>query len=280
MEGIQSKKEPLRLDVNLVERVLVKFIFEEVSAGGFSKAVLGLSGGVDSAVVCALAARALGPENVQAVLMPHRTSSSDSVSDAEKVVKRTGVRSTMVDISPMADPYLRLNGGIDNVRKGNVFARMRMIVLYDRSADEKALVLGTSNKSEILLGYGTLHGDLASAVNPIGDLYKTQIWDLARHLALPDSVVDKKPTADLWEGQTDEQELGFTYREVDLLLYFMVDERRSDADLINMGFDQSFIDRVREMIRKSQFKRRMPVIAKISHRTINVDFRYIRDWGK
>ncbi len=279
METLRSDKEPLKLDNDLVEKVLVKFIKEELASAGLSKAVLGLSGGVDSAVSCALAARALGPENVLAVVIPFKTSSPESLTDAEKVIEKTGVRSEEVDITSMAEPYLNDNDELGKVRIGNVLARLRMIVLYDRSARERALVIGASNKSELMLGYGTLHGDLASAINPIGDLYKTQVWDLARHLGLPENVIMKKPTADLWEGQTDEDELGFSYQEVDKLLYYMIDERRSDAELCELGFTKNFIHHVREMVRKNHFKRRMPLIAKISHRTLNVDFRYIRDWG-
>ncbi len=279
METLRSDKEPLKLDYKLVEKVLVKFIKEELASAGLSKAVIGLSGGVDSAVSCALAARALGPENVLAVIIPFKTSSPDSITDAEKVIGSTGIQSEIVDITQMAEPYLNDNDELGKVRIGNVLARLRMIVLYDRSAREKALVIGASNKSELMLGYGTLHGDLASAINPIGDLYKTQVWDLARHLSLPESVIVKKPTADLWEGQTDEDELGFTYQEVDRLLYYMIDERRSDTELQGLGYSKSFIHQVREMVRKNQFKRRMPLIAKISNRTVNVDFRYVRDWG-
>ncbi len=279
METLRSDKEPLKLDYKLVEKVLVKFIKEELASAGLSKAVIGLSGGVDSAVSCALAARALGPENVLAVIIPFKTSSPDSITDAEKVIGSTGIQSEIVDITQMAEPYLNDNDELGKVRIGNVLERLRMIVLYDRSAREKALVIGASNKSELMLGYGTLHGDLASAINPIGDLYKTQVWDLARHLSLPESVIVKKPTADLWEGQTDEDELGFTYQEVDRLLYYMIDERRSDTELQGLGYSKSFIHQVREMVRKNQFKRRMPLIAKISNRTVNVDFRYVRDWG-
>ena len=279
MEPLQTDKEPLKLDNTLVEKVLVKFIKEEIASAGISKAVVGLSGGVDSAVSCALAARALGPEHVLAVMIPYKSSSPDSLTDAKKVVELTGVRSEIADITTMAEPYFRDNDEIGKLRIGNVLARLRMIVLYDRSAREKALVVGASNKSEILLGYGTLFGDLASAINPIGDLYKTQVWDLAKFLGLPESVIEKKPTADVWEGQTDEDELGFTYKEVDKLLYSMIDERRNDEELMAMNFTKRFINEVRELVRKNQFKRRMPIIAKISHRTVNVDFRYIRDWG-
>ena len=214
------------------------------------------------------------------MILPYREGNPESVTHAALVARTLGIRSETVDISPMVDAYCEAHSVRDPVRRGNVMARMRMIVLYDHSAREKALVVGTSNKSEILLGYGTLHGDLACAINPLGDLYKTQIWHLARLLKIPDAVVSKAPSADLWEGQTDEGELGFTYREVDALLYAMVDQRRSDDELKAMGFTEDFITRVRYLVRFNQFKRRPPVIAKVSHRTVNVDFRYVRDWGR
>ncbi len=279
MESLQSDKEPLKLDAALTEKVLVTFIREEVASAGVANAVLGLSGGVDSAVACALAARALGPDRVLGVLLPYKASSPESLTDALEVARQTGVRTEKIDITPMAEPYITGNGDIRNVRKGNIFARLRMTVLYDLSARERALVIGTSNKTELLLGYGTLHGDMASAINPLGDLYKTQVWQLARHLDIPGNVISKNPTADLWEGQTDEAELGFTYREADELLYYMIDERRSDTELGKRGYAASFIEEVRERVRKNQYKRRMPLIAKLSHRTVNIDFRYVRDWG-
>lgn len=267
------------MNIGLVQTILVKFIRDEVHATGFRKAVLGLSGGVDSAVVTYLAAEALGRRNVTAVMMPHTKSSAESLAHAKAVVKSTGVRSRVVDITPIVSGYQEAAGRPDKIRLGNAMARTRMIVLYDVSAKGKALVLGTSNKTELLLGYGTLHGDLASALNPIGDLYKTQIWRLAERLGVPEPIIRKKPSADLWKGQSDEAELGFTYAEADKLLAAMIDERRTDAELRSMGFKASFIKAVRERIRKNQFKRRPPVIAKVSYRTINVDFRYSRDWG-
>jgi NAD+ synthase len=179
----------------------------------------------------------------------------------------------------MTDAYLKQYEVQEKVRRGNVMARMRMIVLYDLSARERALVIGTSNKTELMVGYGTQHGDMACAINPLGDLFKSQVWQLAEAIGVPASIVGKKPTADLWEGQTDEGELGFTYAELDALLYAMIDERRSDAELSKAEFKPAFVKRVREMVRKNQFKRRPPVIAKVSYRTINVDFRYPRDWG-
>jgi NAD+ synthase len=195
------------------------------------------------------------------------------------MAKNLGIVSETVDISPMVDSYVHLAAIADRLRAGNVMARMRMIVLYDMSTRDEGLVLGTSNKTELLLGYGTMFGDLASAVNPLGDLYKTQVWQLASHLGVPPSIVEKEPSADLWEGQTDEGEFGFSYARVDHLLYFMIDERRNDAELKALGFETEFIKRVRGMVVRSQFKRRLPLIAKISSRTINIDFRYPRDWG-
>jgi len=180
----------------------------------------------------------------------------------------------------MVDAYFGMFPDADQVRRGNKMARERMTILYDHSARWRALVLGTSNKTELLLGYGTLHGDMASALNPIGDLYKTQVWALGAEIGVPRAIVDKKPSADLWVGQTDEAELGFSYREVDALLYAMVDQRYSRDELLAAGFAEPFVRRVSDMVRHSQFKRRLPVIAKVSNRTIDRDFRYARDWGR
>ena len=264
----------------LVERILVNFIRHEVTKVGLERVVLGLSGGVDSSVSAALAARALGPSNVLGVMLPYKTSSAESLSDATAVADSTGIETVTVDISDQIDAYFVSDPQASSLRRGNKMARERMTVLYDYSAARSGLVLGTSNKTELLLGYGTLHGDMASAINPIGDLYKTQVWGLADHLGLPESVISKAPSADLWEGQTDEQELGFGYRDVDSLLYSMVDERSTDEVLIDMGFESDFVARVRDMVQGSQFKRRLPVIAKVSVRTIDADFRYSRDWGR
>jgi NAD+ synthase len=262
-----------------VTDLLVRFIKDGVVHSGFERAVVGVSGGVDSAVVATLAAKALGPSNVLGVLMPHRQSSATATDDAKAVVAATGIRQEMVDITPIVDGFISAAGSPERVRLGNVMARTRMVVLYDRSARDGALVLGTSNKTELMLGYGTLHGDLASALNPIGDLYKTYLWQLAEFLGVPERIVNKAPTADLWEGQTDEGELGFSYREADRLLYLMVDERRTDDELAAAGFSPELIAKVRDRVRRFQFKRRPPVIAKIGQRTVNVDFRYPRDWG-
>jgi NAD+ synthase len=279
MESESKLELSLLLNSELVEKLLVDFLKDESHKAGFTRGVLGLSGGVDSAVCAALAAKALGPENVLGVMMPYRTSNSQSRVDAELVAQSIGIRTELVEITPMVDPYLQLIKTEDKVRAGNVMARERMIILYDLSQREKALVLGTSNKTELLLGYGTLHGDMASAINPLGDLYKSQIWQLARSLRLPEQVVAKKPSADLWDGQTDEGEFGFSYADVDRLLYLMIDERRTDDELVKAGFSSEFIHRIRGMVSRSQFKRRPPIIAKVSHRTVNIDFRYARDWG-
>jgi NAD+ synthase len=275
----QHSNDPLALNMRTVRSMLVQFIKDELNNAGFTKAVIGLSGGIDSAVSTYLAAEALGAKNVHTVMMPYRTSSPESKSDAELVVKDLGVHSQLIEITPMVEPLFEVQKISDNLRKGNIMARQRMIILYDLSQKENALVIGTSNKTESMLGYGTLFGDMACAVNPLGDLYKTHIWDLAEELGIPERIIKKKPTADLWQGQTDEGELGFSYREADRLLYYMIDERRTDSELEAMKFPKAFIATVRRKVRINQFKRRPPLIAKISNRTVNVDFRYVRDWG-
>lgn len=263
-----------------LRKILTAFIADEVRKVGVERVVVGVSGGVDSALSCMLAAEALGPANVLAIQMPYRTSSAESRRHAQLVIEHAGVQTLEVDITPQIDAYFERFPEADRVRRGNKMARERMTILYDHSARWQALVLGTSNKTELLLGYGTLHGDMASAVNPLGDLYKTQVWALAEYLGVPEEVVRKQPTADLWAGQTDEAELGFGYREVDALLYCMVDLRYSRAELLAAGFPSAFVQRVSDMVRNSQFKRRLPIIAKVSQRTIDRDFRYARDWGR
>jgi NAD+ synthase len=264
----------------LLRRILVAFIRDEVQKVGVSGVVVGLSGGVDSSLAALLAAEALGPENVFGLSMPYAASSVESREHAALCAEAAGIEMTTVDITPQVDAYFARFPHADNHRRGNKMARERMTVLYDHSAVRRALVLGTSNKSELLLGYGTVHGDMASAVNPIGDLYKVQVWALATELGVPPAIVGKQPSADLWTGQTDEADLGFGYREVDELLYCMVDLRYARSELIAAGFAEAFIDRVQLMVQNSQFKRRLPVIAKVSLRTIDRDFRYARDWGR
>jgi NAD+ synthase len=270
----------LTVNTALLRQILVGFIRDEVWKVGLKKGVLGLSGGIDSALVVFLAAEALGPENVHAVCMPYRTSNPQSEAHARLVAEACGVRFSVVPITPMVDAYFDSFPDADNMRRGNKMARERMTILFDQSALHGALVLGTSNKTELLLGYGTLYGDMASALNPIGDIYKSHVWQLSEAVGVPREVIEKKPSADLWDGQTDEQELGFTYRDVDELLYRLVDLRMTKAELVAEGFAPEFIDTVSRKVQNSHFKRRLPVIAKVSNRTIDRDFRYSRDWGK
>ncbi len=269
----------LAINCPLVERILCGFIQQEIQRAGFSRAVLGLSGGIDSTVVVYLAAKALGPENVLAVTMPYKTSSEETRRDSAEVVERLGVQTVDVPITDQVDAYFSQFPDASRLRRANKCARERMTVLYDQSAAFGALVLGTSNKSELLLGYGTQFGDMASAINPIGDVYKTQLRELAAHLEVPEAVLAKPPTGDLWIGQTDEDELGFSYPEVDSLLLLLVDQRWRTSELVRAGFDEDFVERVAEMVRRNHYKRRMPIIAKLSRRTVDRDFRYARDWG-
>jgi NAD+ synthase len=268
------------LDVQpeLVVSILTSFLREEVASAGMSRALLGLSGGIDSAVAAALCAQAFGPENVLAVLLPYRTSDRSSEAHGRLVAESLGLPVRRVDISAMADGYLQAGGVRDRRRKGNVLARCRMVVLYDLSVEWRGLVIGTSNKTEILLGYSTQWGDSAHAVNPLGDLYKNQVYQLARYLELPQPVIEKAPSADLFEGQTDEAELGFTYEEADRLLVRMVDDRLRPDELEREGFAPALVRRVAGLIVQNQYKRLPPVIAKLSRRTISHDFRYLRDW--
>ncbi len=264
---------------SLLQQILTAFIANEVRKVGMERVVIGLSGGVDSALSACLAAKALGPSNVLAIRMPYKASSKESLEHADLVIAATGIESLTVNISAQVDAYFEKFPDADNMRRGNKMARERMTILYDHSARWQALVLGTSNKTELLLGYGTLYGDMASAVNPLGDLYKTQVWALAEFVGVPKPIVNKAPSADLWAGQTDESELGFSYREVDELLYCLVDLRYTREELIAEGFPELLVDKVSRRIMNSQYKRRLPVIAKVSNRTIDRDFRYSRDWG-
>jgi NAD+ synthase len=269
----------LSINTDLARRILTGFIHTEITRAGFKRALVGLSGGVDSALSCFLAAEALGAENVLAVRMPYKTSSPDSLDHAQLIIDQLGVQSITIPITDMADGIILQFSDMDRVRMGNVMARMRMIVLYDQSSVFNGLVVGTSNKTEILLGYSTLYGDSACALNPLGDLYKTQLRQLANAMNVPQVIVDKAPTADLWTGQTDEGELGFTYEEVDKMLYLLVDERYTPAECVEAGFAQHFVDTVVARIRRFHFKRIIPPVAKLSNRTVGYDFLYLRDWG-
>jgi len=269
----------LTIDTNLVRKILTGFLHDEITRAGYSRAVVNLSGGIDSAVSLFLAAEALGPQNVMAICLPYKSSSADSLEHALMLVNQIGCPSVTINITEMVDPLITREAGMSAVRKGNIMARTRMIVAYDQSEAFKGLVVGTGNKTEILLGYTTLFGDSACAINPIGDLYKTQVRQLARALAIPEVIIAKPPSADLWAGQTDEGELGFTYEDVDKLLLLLVDQRYRPEECIEAGFDEKFVRNVVDRIRRYQFKRVLPPIAKLSSRTVGYDFLYLRDWG-
>jgi NAD+ synthase len=269
----------LTINTELTEKILTGFISSELNRVGFQRALLGVSGGIDSAVSLYLSAKALGPENVLAIRMPYKTSPEHTLDDAQTMIDDLGVQSMTIEITPMVDPLIQHFEGMSKIRAGNIMARMRMIVLFDQSVAFNGLVMGSSNKTEMLLGYSTIFGDAAAALQPIGDLYKTQVRQLAHHLGVPEAVIGKAPSADLWAGQTDEGELGFTYAEVDQLLYLLVDQRYHPETCIEEGFERSFVEAVVRRIRQNHFKRVMPPIAKLSERTIGYDFLYLRDWG-
>jgi len=271
-----------RLAINsaIARRMLTGFIKHEIEKIGLKRAVIGLSGGLDSALSAYLSAEALGAENVLAVRMPYRTSSEDSMSDAQKVIDALGLPNLTVPITEMADPMFERFPQMSSGRKGNVMARLRMIILYDQSVEWGGLVMGTSNKTEFLLGYTTIYGDSGVALQPIADLYKTQVRQLARALDIPRSIIDKPPSADLWAGQTDEGELGFTYADVDQVLYLLVDERYTVDEVVEEGFSRAFVEGVWQRVKVNHFKRTMPNIAKVSRRTIGHDFLYLRDYVK
>lgn len=310
----------LVIDTAVARRIIGDFIREQLRQAGFERAVLALSGGIDSALVAFLVAEAIGAERLLCVLMPYRTSAGTSRSHAEDVVRRIGAASTLVDITPMVDGYFENlgdaaapggdtgrtvaagggeagtvavgeSGGVPGapestvaggrapaaaVRRGNFMARMRMAVVYDHSVTWGGLVVGTGNKTESLIGYTTVFGDSACAFNPIGDLYKTQVRQLAAALGVPPEIVAKAPSADLWPGQTDEAEVGFSYAEVDRLLFWMIDRRRSHDELGELGFDPMLVDRVERLVATSEFKRQVPPIAKLGRRTTGIDYLYPR----
>jgi NAD+ synthase len=268
------------VDAQQTVEVITGFIASQLEQTGFSRLVVGLSGGVDSSTVAYLAVRAAGADNVLGLLMPYRTSSPESQTDAAAVVEALGCRSERVDISPMVDPMLELIGPSDDpalrVRRGNVMARQRMIVLYDRSAGFDALVCGTSNKTEALLGYGTLFGDMAAAIQPIGDLYKSQLRAVATCLGVPPQIVAKPPSADLWPGQTDEGELGASYDDLDRILFALVDRRWTVDRCVRAGLEPRLVQRVADAVARMEFKRQLPPVAKVSLRTPGIDHLYPR----
>ena len=268
------------IDPQQVISVIIGFIRSQLEQTGFGRLVVGLSGGVDSATVAHLAAKAIGAEQVLAVLMPYRSSSPESETDARRVVEALGLRTERVDISPMVDPLLDSIGGEDStavaVRRGNVMARTRMMVLYDRSAAFDALVTGTSNKTEALLGYGTLHGDMAAAIQPIGDLYKSQLRAVASALGVAPEILAKPPSADLWPGQTDEAELGASYEDLDRILFALVDRRWTVDRCVRAGLDARLVGWVADRVARNEFKRQVAPVAKVSLRTPGIDYLYPR----
>jgi NAD+ synthase len=267
----------MKINPAFAEKLLTRFIKEELSKFGFKNGILGLSGGLDSTVCAFLAARALGPKHVVALIMPYKDTFGKDVKDAAEVAERLKLKFQILDISPMVDAYYLNYPTESRILRGNKIARERMSILYDFSEREKALILGTSNKTELLLGYGTIHGDMACAINPLGDLYKTQIRQLARHMKVPEKILRKKPTAGLWAGQTDEGELGLSYKRIDKILYHMIDLRKSKKDLISAGFPENEIEKIIGLIKSSEFKRHLPPIPKISARTIGHDFLFPYD---
>jgi NAD+ synthase len=280
--------EELAIDTDVARRVIGQFVRAQLEQAGFERAVLGLSGGIDSALVAHLVSEAIGAERLLCVLMPYRTSSPASLEDATELLARLGCPSEVVPISPMVDAYFGGPGdagdgaagpegrSADALRRGNFMARMRMSVLYDRSVTWGGLVVGTGNKTESLIGYTTLFGDSACAFAPIGDLYKSQVRQLAEAVGVPEAIIRKAPSADLWPGQTDEAEAGFSYPELDRLLFWMIDRRRGDDELVAKGFDRSLVERVGRMVAAAEFKRQIPPVAKLGPRTAGIDYLYPR----
>ncbi|TCK05427.1 NAD+ synthase [Phorcysia thermohydrogeniphila] len=266
-------------DKEFIKKVLVQFIRQEFHKAGFKKAVIGISGGVDSALSAFLGVLALGKENVIGISMPYRTSAKESVEDARLVAKTLGIEFHEIDITSQVDAYYSNFPDADNIRRGNKMARERMSILYDFAHWKGALVLGTSNKSELLIGYSTRWGDGAHDINPLGDLYKTQVWEMAAYVGVPERIVKKKPSADLWPGQTDEGEIGLSYRLLDEILVAYVELRLRKEEIVALGYEEKVVDKVLKMVRTSQYKRRLPIICKIAQRTVDKDFLYLRDWG-
>ena len=260
----------LTIDLEEAALSLRAFIQDTVSGAGFANVVLGLSGGVDSALAAYLSAQALGPEHVLALRLPYENSAEESMSLAQQVIEDTGIRSDTYSITAGVDGVLDDFPQADKVRKGNVMARMRMIYLYDQAKALQGLVVGTGNKTETLLGYSTLHGDAAFDLNPLGDLYKTQVWALAEHLGVPQKIIDRPPTAGLWAGQTDEEELGFSYQEADKLLFLLVEKDKTMADCQQVGFEERFIQEVVERVKRYRFKSTLPPVGSVGQQPLAI----------
>lgn len=252
-------------DYEKISNYLKHFLQEEVTKTGLKKVVLGLSGGLDSAVVATLAQEVFG-KNLLAVMMPSQYSSQNSLDDAKILCDDFDIRTITLSIEPMLKAYEEMHPDMDNLRRGNISSRLRMATLFDISAKENALVLGTTNKSELLLGYGTIFGDLASAFNPIGDLYKSEIYELAAYLGVTQSIIDKKPSADLWAGQNDEDDLGYSYKELDSALLLYIDKNLSKEEILNLGIDLDMLDMIIKRVEQNKFKRKMPLIAMVERK--------------
>ncbi len=270
----------LEIDLKTTHKVITEFIKDSVYKNGFKRGIVGVSGGIDSALILKLTVDALGSNNVFALLMPYKLSSKSSLADGKELCEILKVDYEIIDISPSVDAYFERFPAENKVQIGNKCARERMSVLYDFSTRKKALVIGTSNKSELLIGYSTLWGDSAAAFYPIGDLYKTQVFELAKYLEIPEKIINKKPSADLWKDQTDEGEIGITYKILDEILYQMIDLRKNIDDIILLGYSRDNVERIKRMIINSQYKRTFPPVCKLNLRTVGIDFRYLRDWNK
>lgn len=268
----------LNINTDIARKMLTGFIRDQITKAGMKRAVLGLSGGIDSALSAYLSVEALGAENVLAVRMPYKTSNPASLNDAGLVIESLSIPHLDIPITDMADPLIDCFPDMTNLRKGNIMARLRMVTLYDQSVAFGGLVMGTSNKTEFLLGYSTIYGDSGVALHPLADLYKAQVRQLSRAMGVPQPVIDKAPSADLWEGQTDEGELGYTYTDVDQVLFLLVDERYTVDEVVEEGFERSFVEKVWSRVKINHYKRTMPNIAKLSRRSIGHDFLYLRDF--
>jgi NAD+ synthase len=271
--------QELLIDTAIARQMIGEFIRGHLRQTGFERVILNLSGGLDSALVAYLVAEAIGPDKLLCLLLPYRTSAAESRADAEAVVSALRCQGKVIDITPIVDGYFETALGdsdVEQVRRGNFAARARMAVMYDQSVSWRGLPAGTGNKTEALLGYTTIYGDNAAAFLPIGDLYKSQVRQLAADMGVPSAILEKPPTADLWPGQTDEGELGMTYADMDRLLYWLVDKRRTHDQLEEMGFGAAQIERVERLIAGSEYKRQTPVVAKLTTRTPGVDYLYPR----
>lgn len=266
----------LKINLPFVRDLIVSFIKEESEKIGLKKGVIALSGGLDSTLVSFLTTLSLGKENTFLVNMPYGELGDKGKEDSIKIAKELSAKLEIIDIKNIVDSYFKEEP--DRLRKGNFMARVRMAIVFDISKRENGFVIGCSNKSELLVGYSTWFGDMAASILPIGDLYKTQVREVAKFIGVPNFILEKVPSAELWEGQTDEGEMGITYEELDKILYLMIDKRMEIQEIVKEGFDIEKVKKVKKMVINSHFKRRFPPIPKISDRTIGIDFLYFRDY--